>query len=105
MSRYPDQVVSLKRNPWRLVLKQDWHSFIDPLKGWKAKSTLTIPRIEPRTCREATGASLNINLVHSMTVTYTKQALLVQAYTDFETMTNLEHAYFVVIFAGFIVKT
>ncbi|GFV35714.1 putative transposable element [Trichonephila clavipes] len=37
-------------NPQCLVTKQTWYSIIDPLKGRKAESTLSSPRIETRTC-------------------------------------------------------
>ncbi|GFX33774.1 hypothetical protein TNCV_3961831 [Trichonephila clavipes] len=49
ISRCPNQVVSLKRTPQSLIPKQAWYSFIDPLKGWKAESTLLSTGTEPRT--------------------------------------------------------
>ncbi|GFU94084.1 hypothetical protein TNCV_3308371 [Trichonephila clavipes] len=33
--------------PVCLASKQAWYSFIDPLKGWKAKLTLPSPRFDP----------------------------------------------------------
>ncbi|GFV85717.1 hypothetical protein TNCV_2003381 [Trichonephila clavipes] len=37
-------------NPLCLVPKQAWYSYIIPLKGWKAESTLPSPRREFRNC-------------------------------------------------------